>query len=164
MHILEKTLNDSLAAHNNPLRFTPHYDSLWCETDDQTLFLALAELLRRVEARVCMISAYAKDEAHELVYHFDCGGVMANVKVYVADRCVFSITPLFKSADWTERELSEIYGITLQNHPNPQRLFLDDSIDRSVLDEYYSLSSMMNGRVSETLWNKVKAQKEARHG
>ena len=144
MHTLEKTLNDSLAAQNNPLRFTPHYDSLWCETDDQTLFLALAELLRRVEARVCMISAYAK--------------------VYVADRCVFSITPLFKSADWTERELSEIYGITLQNHPNPQRLFLDDSIDRSVLDEYYSLSSMMNGRVSETLWSKVKAQKEARHG
>lgn len=164
MKSLHVKLNDILSTLSLNAHFEAHFDSLWCEIDDKTLFLKIAEILHTLNARVCMITAYAKEEAHELVYHFDIDGVMANVKLHITDKSVPSITPLFKSADWTERELSELYGITLANHPNPQRLFLDDAIKESVLKEYYSLSSMMNGKVSQSLWARIKEQKEAAHG
>lgn len=164
MKSLHVKLNDILTSLKLNTHFEAHGDSLWCELDDKNLFIPIAEILQTLNARVCMITAYEKEAGHELVYHFDLGGVMANVKLSITDKCVPSITPLFKSADWTERELSEIYGIVIENHPNPKRLFMDESIKESVLAEYYSLSSAINGRVSELLWNRVKAEEGVRHG
>lgn len=163
-----KSLHENLTTITQKLglscHFEAHHESLWCELSDKTLFFQLAEIFQTLNARVCMITAYTKDDAHELVYHFDIEGIMINVTLRILDSCVLSITPLFKSADWTERELSELYGIQLLNHPNPKRLFLDETIKENVLKEYYTLSSMMNGRVSESLWNAVKTHKETAHG
>ncbi|WP_333803902.1 NADH-quinone oxidoreductase subunit C [Sulfurospirillum sp.] len=164
MKSLHVKLNDITKSMALRCHFEPNCDSLWCEIDDKNLLLQLAEILQTLNARVCMITAYAKDDEHELVYHFDLNGVMINLKLHIMDKRVPSITPLFKSADWTERELSEIYGIAIENHPNPQRLFLDEAIKESVLNEYYSLSSAINGKVSESLWNRVKAEKGVIHG
>lgn len=165
MKSLHVTLNDIVQTMALRCHFEANHDSLWCEIGDKNLLLQLAEILQTMNARVCMITAYEKEGEHELVYHFDLNGVMLNLKLHVSDKCVPSITPLFKSADWTERELCEIYGITVENHPNPKRLFLDDSIKESVLKEYYSLSSAMSGNVSQELWSKVKAaEKGSIHG
>lgn len=163
-----KTLHQKLNDIFTSLKLTAHFetkgDSLWCDIDDKTLLLRIAEILQTMNARVCMITAYEKDDAHELVYHFDLDGVMTNVKLRINDKRVPSITPLFKSADWTERELSEIYGIAIENHPNPKRLFLDEAIKESVLAEYYSLSSAMSGKVSQELWGRVKAEEGINRG
>jgi len=164
MKTLHVKLNDTLRALKLGCHFDANGDSLWCEIDDKNVLLQLAEMLQTMNARVCMITAYKREEAHELVYHFDLDGTMINIKLLITDKSVPSITPLFKSADWTERELSEIYGITILNHPNPKRLFLDEAIKESVLKEYYSLSSAMSGKVSQALWNEVKAEEGVRHG
>jgi len=164
MKSLHVKLNDILSTLKLGCHFEAKGDSIWCEIDDKNLLLQLAEILQTMNARVCMITAYAHNEAHELVYHFDLDGVMINVKLFITDKSVPSITPLFKSADWTERELSEIYGIAILNHPNPKRLFLDESIKESVLEEYYSLSSAMSGKVSQALWNRVKEEEGVSHG
>lgn len=161
LHVKLNEITKTLALR---CHFEPNRDSLWCEIDDKTLLLQLAQILQTMNARVCMISAYEKEDRHELVYHFDLNGVMLNLKLRIADKSVPSITPLFKSADWTERELSEIYGIAILNHPNPKRLFLDESIKESVLAEYYSLSSAMSGKVSQELWGRVKAEEGANRG
>lgn len=164
MKSLHVKLNDTLSALKLDCYCDLKQDSLWCEIDDKKLLLPLAEVLQSMNARVCMITAYEKEAGHELVYHFDIDGVMLNMKLHISDKQVPSITPLFKSANWTERELSEIYGIRIENHPNPQRLFLDEAIKQSVLNEYYSLSSAINGKVSESLWNRVKAEEGVIHG
>jgi NADH-quinone oxidoreductase subunit C len=164
MKSLHVKLNDALNTLKLGCHFNAQGDSLWCEIDDKKLLLQLAEILQTMNARVCMITAYQKDEAHELVYHFDLDGMMLNVKLYITDKSVPSITPLFKSADWTERELSEIYGIAILNHPNPKRLFLDEAIKEAVLSEYYSLSSAMSGKVSQALWSRVKAAEGSNRG
>lgn len=161
LHVKLNDLSKSMALH---CHFEPNSDSLWCDIADKNVLLQLAELLAALNARVCMITAYQKEEEHELVYHFDLNGVMINLKLRISDKSVPSITPLFKSADWTERELSEIYGISIVNHPNPKRLFLDESIKESVLNEYYSLSLAMSGKVSQELWSRVKAEEGVRHG
>ena len=164
MKSLHKKLNDLLHSFKLDCQFTEKGDSLWCEIDDKNQLLQLALIFQTTHARVCMITAYVHEDAHELVYHFDIDGVMVNVKLYIADKSVPSITPLFKSADWTERELSELYGIAIINHPNPQRLFLDESIKTTALKEYYSLSSAMSGKVSQELWGKVKAAEGVNRG
>lgn len=161
LHVKLNEITKTLALR---CHFEPNSDSLWCEIADKNLLLQLAEILQTMNARVCMITAYEKEDGHELVYHFDLNGVMLNLKLRITDKSVPSITPLFKSADWTERELSEIYGIAILNHPNPKRLFLDEAIKASVLEEYYSLSSAMSGKVSQELWSKVKAEEGVNRG
>lgn len=164
MKSLHVKLNDITKTLALPCHFESNKDSLWCEINDTNLLLQLAQILQTMNARVCMITAYEKEEGHELVYHFDLNGVMLNLKLRISDKSVPSITPLFKSADWTERELSEIYGITILNHPNPKRLFLDEAIKESVLAEYYSLSFAMSGKVSQELWSHVKAAEGINRG
>ncbi|WNY98712.1 NADH-quinone oxidoreductase subunit C (NADH dehydrogenase I subunit C) (NDH-1 subunit C) [Sulfurospirillum sp. 'SP'] len=164
MKALHQKLNDICTTLKLSCHFETQGDSLWCAIDDKTLFLRIAEILQTLNARVCMITAYKKEDAHELVYHFDLDGIMLNMKLHISDASVPSITPLFKSADWTERELSELYGITLENHPNPKRLFLDDALKEDLVKEYYSLSFAMSGKVNQELWDKVKAEKGVLHG
>jgi len=164
MKALHVKLNEITQALHIPCSFNVSKESLWAEIDEKETLLQLSEILETMNARVCMITCYTKEDAHEIVYHFDLNGIMLNLKLAITDKSVPSITPFFKSADWTEREMSELYGIALLNHPNPKRLFLDESIKESVVKEYFSLSTAMSGKVSEELWNKVKASQEVRHG
>ncbi len=164
MKALHVKLNEITQALHIPCSFNVSKESLWAEIDEKETLLQLSEILETMNARVCMITCYTKEDAHEIVYHFDLNGIMLNLKLAITDKSVPSITPFFKSADWTEREMSELYGIALLNHPNPKRLFLDESIKESVVKEYFSLSTAMSGKVSEELWKKVKASQEVRHG
>ena len=37
-----------------------------------------------------------------------------------------SVTPIWKGANWVEREVWDLYGIRFTNHPNLRRIMLDD--------------------------------------
>ncbi len=37
-----------------------------------------------------------------------------------------SVTSIWKSADWLEREVFDLYGVKFANHPNLRRIMLDD--------------------------------------
>ena len=73
-----------------------------------------------------------------------------------------SITPLFANADWHEREMMELYGISVTGHPNPRRLFLDEELDAGILNEAVPLSIMMNGACTTDLWERILKEKGAR--
>jgi NADH-quinone oxidoreductase subunit C len=40
--------------------------------------------------------------------------------------CIESVYPVWKTADWHERETSEMFGIVFKNHPDPRKLLLPD--------------------------------------
>jgi len=164
MKALHVKLNEITQALHIPCSFNVSKESLWANIDEKETLLQLSEILETMHARVCMITCYTKENAHEIVYHFDLNGTMINLTLWVTDKSVPSITPFFKSADWAEREMSELYDITLINHPNPKRLFLDDTIKESVVKEYFSLSCAMSGKVSEELWDRVKSAQKVNHG
>nr|WP_284701384.1 NADH-quinone oxidoreductase subunit C [Rhodoplanes tepidamans] len=94
--------------------------------------------------------------SYELAYHFDLGGDTLTVVAYLpAGGSVASLTPLFRTADWNERELMECYAVTVRNHPDPRRLFLDASIDPAVLERLIPFSTLVNAASTKGLWEKI---------
>jgi NADH:ubiquinone oxidoreductase subunit C len=98
--------------------------------------------------------------SYELAYHFDLGGDTLTLIVYVpAAGSVASLTRLFRTADWPERELMECYAIQVNDHPDPRRLFIDPSIDPAVLERLIPFSTLVNAASTKGLWEKVMTAK-----
>lgn len=126
-----------------------------------------AKILKTPGARLAMISAYneQKDKKglKDACYHFVLQGVVYNVTVHLTEQydSIPSITSFFANADWHEREMMELYGVKITGHPNPSRLFLDETLDAGLLGEIVPLSIMMNGANSKDLWERILSEREA---
>ncbi len=132
---------------------------LWLRLFDRKEIIQVAQSVKDLGGRCVIISAYKKDDHHVLVYHFDIDGVLLNVEVELFDNTVDSITPVLNSANWAEREFREMFGIKLIGHPNPKRLFLDESIAEGILGEYMPLSQAMNGAATCCMWERVESER-----
>ncbi len=51
-----------------------------------------------------------------------------------------SATPLFKSANWYEREVWDMFGISFAGHPNPKRIFMYESFVGHPLRKDYPVN------------------------
>jgi NADH-quinone oxidoreductase subunit C len=45
------------------------------------------------------------------------------------DREIDSITPVWNAANWHEREIAELFGMTFRNHPDPRPILLPEGWD-----------------------------------
>jgi NADH:ubiquinone oxidoreductase subunit C len=139
----------------------------WCVLDDKEDLLAVARTLSELPVRLSTITAYSTEKAKrtgnfEIAYHFDLDGDTLTVTVHFPPEGeVDSLTPLFGNADWPEREMAELYGIKLKGHPNPERLFIDESLGEAVFDQYIPYSTMVNAATTKGLWEKVIAKGKA---
>jgi Ni,Fe-hydrogenase III component G len=70
----------------------------------------------------------------EVLYHFCAGAAIVTLRVRApkADATVPSICGAIPSASFFERELSEMFGISVAGTPNPARLFLPDDWPEGV--------------------------------
>jgi NADH-quinone oxidoreductase subunit C len=94
--------------------------------------------------------------SYTISYHFDIDGDTLTVSVFVpAGGAVDSLTPLFRNADWTEREFMEAYAIQVKGHPDPRRLFVDPAIDGAVLERLIPFSMLVNSASTKGLWEKI---------
>lgn len=94
--------------------------------------------------------------SYELTYHFDLGGDTLTLVVFVAaGDSVDSLTPLFRAADWPEREMMENYALAVRGHPDPRRLFIDPAIEPAVLERLIPFSTLVNATSTKDLWGKV---------
>lgn len=88
-------------------------------------------LVENLDGRLVAISA--NDEGihgFDLVYHFDFShqekGLHLALKVRLPRKkpVIDSITEIAWSANWAERELMDLLGISFEGHPDPRKLFL----------------------------------------
>ena len=56
-----------------------------------------------------------------------------------------SISSLWKSADWHEREAYDLMGIVFENHPNLKRILLPDDWDGYPLRKNYEVADYYHG-------------------
>ncbi len=75
-------------------------------------------------------------ETHfECVYHvdrWDGDPSIVQVHIKIEDRenpVIQSITSIYGSADWHEREVYDLFGIHVENHPNLKRILLPEEWD-----------------------------------
>lgn len=63
------------------------------------------------------------------------------VKVFVndPDPQVPSLTPIWRGAEWTEREVFDMFGIRFTNHPDLRRILLPDGFKDHALRKDYPL-------------------------
>lgn len=87
---------------------------------------ALEKLKRRGLTRISSITGYDSGNGFEVIYHFDSGGHLVNIKVKLpaAKPSIGTITKHFPGAELFERELMEMLGVKVEGHPNPEKLFL----------------------------------------
>ena len=77
------------------------------------------------------------DDCFEVLHHFanDETGHVVTVKAIIRDRenpSIESIAPFIPGAEWIEREVHDLFGIEIKNHPNMRRLILDDDWPEGV--------------------------------
>lgn len=137
----------------------------WCKLRDAVDIVTVARLVAALKGRVMTISTLVADSNKEtehvvINYHLFFEGLNCTVTVTLPgnSRKIASITPILKSADWHEREMQELFNIQVEGHPNPKKLFLDESIkmtDHTMIP----LSEAMSGASTSTLWEKIMESK-----
>lgn len=138
----------------------------WYTLAEPALVLEAAKIMSEAGARLAIIAAWSRHKDMESLYsasyEFVLEGVVYGATVHMDDEHpeVPSITPIFFNADWHEREMMELYGIKITGHPNPRRLFLDEKLDKGIIDEVVPLSIMMNGASSSDLWEHILSSRE----
>ena len=67
------------------------------------------------------------------------------------DLDIDTITPIFESADWYERECYDLFGINFKNHPNLQRLMNDYNFQGHPLRKDFPITGYEEVRYDENL-------------
>lgn len=96
---------------------------------------ALAKVLKenattKMDYLFCETAADRKDGFH-MVYHITSSefGHSAMLKVILADKAnpvVPTVCDVWRTAEFFEREIFDLFGIRFENHPNLKRIFLED--------------------------------------
>ena len=61
------------------------------------------------------------------------------IPVPEADGHIATVVPLWPSANWLEREVYDMYGITFDGHPDLQRILMPDDYGSHPLRKDYPL-------------------------
>jgi NADH:ubiquinone oxidoreductase subunit C len=86
---------------------------------------------RDLEARLSTITGVDAPDCFEIMYHytFDYLGSMVSVRTKIMDKSnpvIDSVSHVIKGAEWIEREIWELLGVTFKNHPDMRHLLLMD--------------------------------------
>ena len=93
-----------------------------------------------------------KDKRFELVYLFLSHELNHRIKLTIkfdTNQVVSSITKIFPSANWMEREVFDMYGIKFKNHPDLRRILTDYGFKGHPLRKDFPLTGFNEVRYSE---------------
>jgi len=108
---------------------------LLCESENS--YAVNKFLFEDVRCRFVIASGIDAEDCFEVLYHYayDKLGLIITLKAFIRDRenpAIESIAPFLPAAEWIEREIHDILGIDIKNHPNLERLILADDWPEGV--------------------------------
>jgi NADH-quinone oxidoreductase subunit C len=93
-----------------------------------------------------------KDKRFQLVYLFLSHENNLRVKILIkfqTNESINSLTKIFPSANWMEREVFDMYGIKFKNHPDLRRILTDYGFKGHPLRKDFPLTGFNEVRYSE---------------
>jgi Ni,Fe-hydrogenase III component G len=122
---IQSLLGDVLLAVQQPSS-----KRLYIEVDSQAILDTTRVLFNDLEVRLQTATGVDGPEQIEILYHWalDRCGLVVTVRTRV-DRNrpeIASITAICPGAEWIEREMWELLGISFRNHPDLRHLLLLD--------------------------------------
>ncbi len=117
----------------------------------ENLFETLKRLKSEGYIHLSLITGVDRKDYLEVVYHLHSleKNEYISVKTVTYNGVVPSVTPLWKSADWEEREEYDLMGIKFEGHPNLKRLFLPENWVGHPLRKDYDLKNVQYINVDE---------------
>lgn len=100
---------------------------LYFEVDNKNIIEVAEYLLNTLGCRLSTATGQETYRGIEVLYHFshDKTGEYYCPRVVMTDKknpTMNSITPVVRGAEWIEREMAEMLGITFEGHPKPEPL------------------------------------------
>jgi len=153
---IEKTINSELSSKIQSS--TINHSELLIEIDETDL-IDVVQFLKSNEnckfRQLIDIAGvdYPEDEKRfELVYLFLSHEQNIRIKLLIKfqlGQTINSITKIFPSANWMEREVFDMYGIKFKNHPDLRRILTDYGFKGHPLRKDFPLTGFNEVRYSE---------------
>jgi NADH-quinone oxidoreductase subunit C len=90
-------------------------------------------------------TAVDRDEAIEIVHgvrNLDAGDeIFVKVRLPRRDPEVESLAFLFAGAEWHEREVLDLFGVTFRSHPDPRRILMPDDYEGHPLRKDFPMDT-----------------------
>jgi len=153
---LEKLINSELSSkiHSSSI----HNQELLIEIGENDLvevvqFLKLNENCKFKQLiDIAGVDYPEKDKRFQLIYLFLSHGNNTRIKLLIQfeiNQSINSITKIFPSANWMEREVFDMYGIKFKNHPDLRRILTDYGFKGHPLRKDFPLTGFNEVRYSE---------------
>ena len=128
---IKKRLSDKI------LDIHRHNDKrVYISIDKKDLMEAVTFLFEGLGARFSTASALDTPQGIEFLYHFsyDTLGMVISIKTLSSrdNPEIESISSIITAAQWIEREIHDILGVTFLNHPDPRRFLMADDWPEGV--------------------------------
>jgi len=170
---LEKAINSGLstAVKKSEINFGQLYIDINTEDIISTiLFLKTNEKCKFKQLiDITAVDFPRKEKRFKIVYlmlsHEHNSRIIINTNIDEKDK-VPSITKIFPSANWMEREIFDMYGISFRDHPDLRRILTDYGFEGHPLRKDFPLTGHTEVRYSEdkkkVIYEPVKLEQEYR--
>ena len=133
-------------------------DSILIENPEDLLKVAV--FLKNSEHKIdylCSLTGADYIQYLESIYHFYSmalknGPLVMRVRVSRESPKIPSLTPLFRSAEFQERETYDMYGIVYENHPDPRRIFMWEGFEGFPMRKDYKQEDSETLEIEDVEW------------
>jgi len=156
LHKLEKSVNSELASKIKNSNI--EYNELLIEINEKDLIDVIQFLKSNNNYKFRQLIDIAgvdypdEDKRFELIYLFLSHEKNYRIKLKIkfqVGQLIPSITKIFPSANWMEREVFDMYGIKFKNHPDLRRILTDYNFKGHPLRKDFPLTGFNEVRYSE---------------
>ena len=153
---LEKKINSELTTKIN--RTEIKHNQIYLETDkddliDVVLFLKTNNDTKFRQLIDITVTDYPENnQRFEVVYLFlshEFNQRMILSYDISENEVIASLTPIFPSANWMEREVFDMYGVSFKDHPDLRRILTDYGFEGHPLRKDFPLTGHSEVRYSE---------------